>query len=68
MTTFTARREEREKTVLAGVLFKLIIAKKIMIINKKIKLCLIILMDKPDIKLANQIPESGYHYMGRENS
>ena len=39
-----------------------------MIINKKIKLCLIILMDKPDIKLANQIPESGYHYMGRENS
>ena len=25
-------------------------------------------MDKPDIKLANHIPESGYHYMGRENS
>lgn len=23
-------------------------------------------MDKPDIKLANHIPESGYHYMGRE--
>ena len=30
-----------------------------MIINKKIKLCLIVLVDKPDIKLANQIPESG---------
>ena len=57
-------------TILAGVIFKLIIAKNNNNNNKEIniKLCLIILLDKPDIKLANQIPESGYHYMGRENS